>query len=225
MKTLRKVVKTLPDPSCTSCVVAGIPRGCCGEMNVRTRSLLHRVVFGNNGIFQQLIPESASIILTVDFSSSSLFHSDRTPPSSKEKKNLRHQYQKHREDFLLSKERIKLNLRTQRDETVRKVKEMATKENIFTIPNLLCVVRIGLTPYIGYLILHQDFRLACGVAFFAGLTDLADGYIARKFPSQRSNAGSFLDPLADKLLVTTVVITLTMVHLIPGKLSYSASYR
>lgn len=43
-----------------------------------------------------------------------------------------------------------------------------------------------------------------------------DGYIARNYPNQRSELGTFLDPMADKLLVATLFATLTYVHLIPG---------
>lgn len=46
------------------------------------------------------------------------------------------------------------------------------KENIFTVPNLLGVIRIGLTPYVGYLVLKGEFHWACYVFAFAGFTDL-----------------------------------------------------
>jgi hypothetical protein len=46
------------------------------------------------------------------------------------------------------------------------------QENIFTIPNLLTTSRIALTPFIGYLVLHQNFHWACSLFVFAGLTDL-----------------------------------------------------
>ncbi len=43
-----------------------------------------------------------------------------------------------------------------------------------------------------------------------------DGWIARSYPGQRSALGSFLDPLADKLLVSVLFVSLTLVELIPG---------
>ena len=46
-----------------------------------------------------------------------------------------------------------------------------------------------------------------------------DGWIARKFPSQQSSLGSFLDPLSDKILMTTMYLTLTYVELIPTALT------
>ena len=48
-----------------------------------------------------------------------------------------------------------------------------------------------------------------------------DGWIARRYPSQQSAFGSFMDPLADKLLIGILFVTLTMVHLIPGIKNYA----
>lgn len=46
------------------------------------------------------------------------------------------------------------------------------KENVYTVPNLLCVSRIAMSPILGYLILEQDFHWALGVLTVAGITDL-----------------------------------------------------
>ena len=46
-----------------------------------------------------------------------------------------------------------------------------------------------------------------------------DGWIARKFPGQQSAIGSFLDPLADKILMTTLYLSLTYVNLMPTPLT------
>lgn len=46
-----------------------------------------------------------------------------------------------------------------------------------------------------------------------------DGWIARRFPSQKSAIGSFLDPLSDKILMTTMFLSLTYVHVIPAALT------
>ena len=46
------------------------------------------------------------------------------------------------------------------------------KENVLTIPNLLTMSRIGLTPLLGYLIVQQNYPVACGLFVFAGVTDL-----------------------------------------------------
>ena len=78
----------------------------------------------------------------------------------------------------------------------------------FTIPNLLTAIRIALIPAIVvlfYLPYHWS-DMACGVMFaIAGITDSFDGYLARKL-RQVSPLGTFLDPVADKLIVATALV-------------------
>ncbi|KAM8775576.1 cardiolipin synthase (CMP-forming) [Rhynchonycteris naso] len=93
-------------------------------------------------------------------------------------------------------------------------------ENPWTIPNMLSVTRIGLAPVLGYLIIEEDFNIALGVFAFAGLTDLLDGFIARNWASQKSALGSALDPLADKILISILYVSLTYADLIPVPLTY-----
>lgn len=88
-------------------------------------------------------------------------------------------------------------------------------ENPWTIPNLLCVCRIMLAPVLGHLIITQHFHLSLALFTLAGATDLLDGYIARTWPSQKSALGSALDPLADKILISALYISLTYAELIP----------
>jgi cardiolipin synthase len=83
------------------------------------------------------------------------------------------------------------------------------------IPNSLTILRILLIPcYIGLLI-YGKFDLALIVLLVAGLTDALDGAIAR-MKNQYTRLGAVLDPLADKLLLTSGFITLSMIHLIPS---------
>lgn len=100
-------------------------------------------------------------------------------------------------------------------ETKEKVELYIEKENIWTIPNLLCISRIVTSPYLSYLIVSQNYQVALWFLGFAGLSDLADGWIARTWTSQASKLGSVLDPVADKLLVGTLFLSLTWVNLIP----------
>lgn len=93
-------------------------------------------------------------------------------------------------------------------------------ENPWTIPNMLSMTRIGLAPVLGYLIIEEDFNIALGVFALAGLTDLLDGFIARNWASQKSALGSALDPLADKILISILYISLTYADLIPVPLTY-----
>ncbi|KAI8969367.1 CDP-alcohol phosphatidyltransferase-domain-containing protein [Trametes punicea] len=92
------------------------------------------------------------------------------------------------------------------------------RENIYTLPNLLTLSRIVACPVLGWSIVHDDFYLATGLLVYAGLTDLVDGFLARRF-NMRSVLGTILDPAADKLLMTTLTITLAMKDLIPVPLA------
>jgi hypothetical protein len=88
------------------------------------------------------------------------------------------------------------------------------KENIMTIPNLLTLSRIIATPFIGYLIIKHQYGSALLALFFAGCTDLVDGYVARRF-NQKTFLGSVLDPAADKILMTTLTLSLCKAGLLP----------
>ncbi|KAM4040254.1 cardiolipin synthase (CMP-forming) [Anomaloglossus baeobatrachus] len=92
-------------------------------------------------------------------------------------------------------------------------------ENPWTIPNLLSMTRIALSPVLGYLIVAENFNFALGVFVLAGITDLLDGYIARNWANQKSALGSALDPLADKILISVLYVCLTYANLIPVPLT------
>lgn len=64
--------------------------------------------------------------------------------------------------------------KTKVQEKVREMEEIVERENILTIPNLLCVTRSILAPYIGYVIVQENYQLAIGLILFAGLTDLVN---------------------------------------------------
>ncbi|KAI6188861.1 Cardiolipin synthase [Aphelenchoides besseyi] len=105
-------------------------------------------------------------------------------------------------------------------ETHEKMEKLSdVPDNVWTIPNAICIARICATPLIGYLVVSQAYVPACGLFVVAGFTDLIDGQIARRFPSQRSMLGTMLDPVADKFLISTLFITLAYVHLIPYSLT------
>ncbi|GJQ66155.1 hypothetical protein Trydic_g4217 [Trypoxylus dichotomus] len=100
-----------------------------------------------------------------------------------------------------------------------KVEEIIERENIYTIPNFLCVSRILISPYLGVLILQAHFHVALAILGVAAVTDLLDGWIARTWESQSSKMGSFLDPMADKVLIGTLFLSLTYADLIPISLT------
>ena len=84
---------------------------------------------------------------------------------------------------------------------------MISKKDIFTIPNLLSLIRLGLVPVYTSLYLRGNLPSALIVLAFACLTDLLDGFIARRF-HMVSNLGKFLDPLADKITQLALLLCL-----------------
>lgn len=76
------------------------------------------------------------------------------------------------------------------------------------------MIRILTTPLISYLVITDQPLLASTLFLASGLTDMIDGYIARTY-NQSTVLGSILDPLADKLLMTVMTITLASHSLIP----------
>ncbi|GIX41609.1 MAG: CDP-diacylglycerol--glycerol-3-phosphate 3-phosphatidyltransferase [Leptospiraceae bacterium] len=79
----------------------------------------------------------------------------------------------------------------------------------FNIPNIITYLRVASVPIFIYLIIspNQNHRIIAFIIFtIASLTDLIDGYIARKL-NQETEFGKFLDPLADKFLVIGALIT------------------
>ena len=81
-------------------------------------------------------------------------------------------------------------------------------KQIFTIPNLLSAFRILLVPVIVWLYCgRQDYPLAAWTLVLSGVTDVADGCIARRF-HMISDLGKVLDPIADKLTQTAALACL-----------------
>ncbi|KDR10558.1 putative cardiolipin synthetase [Zootermopsis nevadensis] len=128
---------------------------------------------------------------------------------------LQSMLQKKKQHFKESGQILLKDIKETRDKVKEKMEEIVERENVLTIPNLLCISRIVISPFLGYLILQSEYHLALGVFVFAGITDLVDGWIARNFESQASKMGSFLDPMADKVLIATLFLSLTYMDLIP----------
>jgi cardiolipin synthase len=82
------------------------------------------------------------------------------------------------------------------------------------LANWLTTLRILLIPVFVTLLVYRRPREALVVFCLASLTDLLDGYIARSRGSQ-TRLGAFLDPVADKLLLTSAFVTLTYLKVIP----------
>lgn len=82
------------------------------------------------------------------------------------------------------------------------------------LPNFLTLFRILFTPVLVILILQGNCALALPLTLATGLTDTADGYLARRF-GWDSPSGAILDPLADKFMLVSLYVTLGMVGVVP----------
>ena len=92
------------------------------------------------------------------------------------------------------------------------------KKEVFNLPNSITLVRIGVIPVLFLLLLNPGKVLSLIVAIvfiIAAVTDLLDGYIARKYDIV-TKIGKYLDPLADKLIVNTAMIMMIPIGRIPA---------
>jgi cardiolipin synthase len=87
-----------------------------------------------------------------------------------------------------------------------------------SIPNILTLLRILLTPVFVILLLKDQFSTALLVFAIAGISDGLDGLIAR-YMNQRTALGAYLDPAADKLLLTAAFVALALLGIIPAWLT------
>jgi cardiolipin synthase (CMP-forming) len=85
---------------------------------------------------------------------------------------------------------------------------------ILTVPNLLTVFRMVLIPVFVTLLFYQRFVLALVVFVVAGVTDGLDGLLARRF-DQQTQLGTILDPIADKLMMVSAFVVLSMRSVFP----------
>lgn len=87
-----------------------------------------------------------------------------------------------------------------------------------SIANWITLVRIVLIPLFTILLINGAFEQALFVFLAAAVSDALDGFVARMF-SQKTTLGSYLDPIADKLMLSTAFITLAVLKQIPGWLT------
>jgi cardiolipin synthase len=78
-----------------------------------------------------------------------------------------------------------------------------------TLPNFITLLRMAMVPFFVLAVSEKDFRLALWIFVVAGLTDAFDGFLARRM-DMRSRIGAYLDPIADKMLITVAYIALTV---------------
>lgn len=82
------------------------------------------------------------------------------------------------------------------------------------VPNILTVIRLLLIPSFAYFLYIESYRIAVLLFVLSGITDILDGYIARKY-NLITSWGKLADPLADKLMQITALIILTIQGNIP----------
>jgi cardiolipin synthase len=93
-------------------------------------------------------------------------------------------------------------------------RESSVADIPINLPNSLTVLRILLVPVFVGLLLYGHYDAALITLLIAALTDVLDGMIAR-LTDQRTRLGEYLDPLADKLLLMSAIITLSVLDFIP----------
>ena len=90
------------------------------------------------------------------------------------------------------------------------------ERRVWTIPNILSFIRLGLVPVFLYLLLARHaWGPATAILMFSGTSDWADGKIARLVPNQSSRLGELLDPLVDRVYMVTVPVGLALAGVVP----------
>jgi cardiolipin synthase len=84
-----------------------------------------------------------------------------------------------------------------------------------SLPNLITLARLLSVPIIVWLVLTDALTAALMVFALAGLSDAADGFIAKRF-DQESMLGAMLDPIADKAMLVSLFVTLGLAHHLPA---------
>ncbi|KAL4898567.1 phosphatidyl synthase [Aspergillus ambiguus] len=103
---------------------------------------------------------------------------------------------------------------TTKSAILSRIPRPSTHENIYTVPNILTFSRLVAAPLVGYFLVHDYHGAALALFAYAGITDLVDGYIARRYNLQ-TVVGTIIDPMADKLLMTIGVACLAVNGSIP----------
>ena len=87
-----------------------------------------------------------------------------------------------------------------------------------SFPNLLTLLRLSFIPFIVSSILEGHYEVALTLFVLAGISDALDGVLARSL-GQRTKLGEYLDPIADKMLISTLFLILSATHRIPWRIT------
>ncbi len=85
---------------------------------------------------------------------------------------------------------------------------------LLNLPNLITIARILLVPIMVWAIASQEMAIAFFLFLAAGLSDAVDGFLAKRF-GMASELGAYLDPLADKVLIVSIYVSLGITEAIP----------
>ena len=92
------------------------------------------------------------------------------------------------------------------------------------IPNLITIMRLFLVPVSITLVVMREWEAAFSAFLLAGISDAADGLIARHF-DMKTELGAYLDPIADKTLLVSCFITLSIIGEVPAWLTIAVVFR
>lgn len=95
---------------------------------------------------------------------------------------------------------------------------MKKATTMLNLPNYLTLIRIAAIPFFLVLLFSRLYNYALLVFMIGGITDALDGPVAR-FTNQRTRLGAYLDPLADKLLIISSLVVLTIIDAVPAWLT------
>ena len=109
--------------------------------------------------------------------------------------------------------------RAVREKVRSSLTNLTPHENIYNLPNFLTVTRLIAAPVTAYLLVYDHYKWALALFAYAGVTDLVDGWLARRWKLQ-TVAGSVIDPLADKALMIILTVTLAVKGAIPRKITH-----
>ncbi len=93
---------------------------------------------------------------------------------------------------------------------------MKVYRQLAAFPNLLTLLRLVIIPFIVINVLGGNYGWALGLFVLAGISDFFDGTLARVL-KQHTQLGEYLDPIADKMLLSTLFMVLSIMHKIPWK--------
>lgn len=88
-------------------------------------------------------------------------------------------------------------------------------DQLQSVPNVITVGRIVGAPGLAYLVVTFQYDYALAGCLVAGASDVLDGYIAKHYPNQSTVLGSYLDPLADKVIINVLAVSLCYNGILP----------